>query len=45
MREKGGGDGYCYRTGDSVKKVLALYQKHSRLISMGSDEAAGMFLK
>ena len=45
MREKGGGDGYCYRTGDSVNKVIAFYQKHPGVTSMGSDETGGMFLK
>lgn len=45
IREKGGADGYCYRTGDRVKKVIAFYQKHPGVISVGSDETGGLFLK
>ena len=39
------GDGYCYRTGDSVKKVTAFYQKHPGLTSLGINESGGRFLK
>jgi hypothetical protein len=45
MREKGGGDGYCYRTEDRVQEVTAFYQKQPGVISVGTDETGGMFLK
>ena len=45
LRKTAGADGYFYRTGDSVNKVIAFYQKHPGVTSMGSDETGGMFLK
>jgi hypothetical protein len=36
LREKAGADGYCYRTGDSVKKVVAFYHEHPGVTPMGS---------
>jgi len=43
--KKVGSDGYCYRTGDDVKKVTAFYQKHPGLTSLGIDGTGGMFVK
>lgn len=45
IREKGGSNSYCYRTEDSVKKVIVFYEKQPGLTSMGSDENGGMFVK
>ncbi len=45
LREKAGADGYCYRTGDRVEKVMAFYQRHPGVISLGSDKNGGMFVK
>ncbi len=43
--KKAGANSQCYRTEDSVKKVIAFYQKQPGLTSMGIDETGGMFLK
>ncbi len=45
LRKTAGADGYCYRTGDSVKKVMAFYGSHPGVTSRGSDETAGIFVK
>jgi hypothetical protein len=45
LRKIGGADGYCYRTGDDVKKVTAFYQKHPGLTSLGTNGTGGMFVK
>jgi len=43
MREKKGRDGCCYRTGDSVNKVIAFCQKHPEVTPVGSDETGVCF--
>jgi len=36
-------DGCCYRTGDSVNKVIAFCQKHPEVTPVGSDETGVCF--
>ncbi len=38
-------DAGCYRTGDSVDKVLAFYKKQANLTVMGTTAEGGMFQK
>ena len=45
LRESAGADGYFYRTGDSVEKVIAFYQKQRGLTSLGHDKNGGRFVK
>ena len=41
-----GANSYCYRTGDSAKKVAAFYQNHRGVTSLGGvNETGGMFVK
>jgi len=45
LREIAGADGYFYRTGDSVEKVTAFYQKQPGLTSLGSNESGAWLVK
>jgi len=45
LRKNTGVDGYFYRTGDSVEKVVAFYRKHPGLTPLGYDNNGGRFVK
>lgn len=45
VQEVVGGDGYCFRTTDSVEKVSAFYRQLPGLVSRGGDESEERFVK
>jgi hypothetical protein len=45
LRKSAGADGFFYRTGDSVDKVTAFYQKQRGLTSLGHNKNSGRFTK